>query len=84
MLVGAIHGMSASATIQPSASALSSTPHARLAPMPSAARSHATTRAPVAASACSSIVSRGRTIATTSFSAAIMCIARPRRSRCPR
>ena len=47
MVDGAIHGMSASATSQPSASAAAATPQARLAPMPSSARAHTTTRAPV-------------------------------------
>ncbi len=43
--------------------------------MPSSARAHSTTRAPVSASARSSIASPGRTTATTSLSAAIRWVA---------
>ena len=46
IVAGAIHGMSASATIQAVGAGCGRTPQARLAPMPSAACAHSTTRFP--------------------------------------
>jgi hypothetical protein len=62
--------MSASATTQPFASAHASTPQARLAPMPSSARSQRTTCAPWPANSEASASSCGRTTAITVGSAA--------------
>ena len=56
---GSIHGMSPSATIQPAASGVARTPHARLAPMPSSAFAQRTMRAPAAPSAAASAASSG-------------------------
>src|SRR2546425_3749302 len=70
IVAGRIHGMSASATIQPDASGDAMTPQARLAPMPSCARAHSITCAPASRSRSASMRSSGRTTAIVSGSAA--------------
>ena len=59
IVAGSIHGMSPSATTQPAASRVASTPHARLAPIPSSAFAQRTMRAPAAPSAAASAASSG-------------------------
>ena len=70
MVVGSIHGMSASATIQPAATGAARTPHARLAPMPSLAWDSTLTRAPAPQAHLASTSSSGRTTAITESTAA--------------
>ena len=66
IVAGAIHGMSPSEMIQPSASTVAAIPHASVALIPSPAFTHGTTRSPASLKCAASRASRGRTTAIES------------------